>query len=82
MILYTVRRVVKYESETLLGVMTDRRRAMKFADKAGGSDFLQIPMPRDSTTVVYVLQNRLTEDVRIIVDRIVSDGACELCPAF
>jgi hypothetical protein len=79
MILYTVRRVVEWESETLLGVMTDRRRAMKFADKTGGSDFLQIPMPR---AVVYVLQNRLAEDVRIIVDRIVSDEPCSISSHF
>lgn len=84
MVLYTVRRVVKWESDATLAVTTRKSVAKRLAQAAkGNEEYDEVPMlPLRAYPHVYLLQSRQCEDTRIVVNRIHSDELFKPCSTF
>lgn len=83
MVLYTVRRVVKYEGDDVLAVATRKSTAVRLAKELSNAEFVEVPMlPCRAYPHVYLLQHTRLSDTRIVVNRIRSDEIFAPCSTF
>ena len=83
MVLYIVRRVVKWESDDVFAVATRKSVAIRLAKEISNAEFEEVPMlPHRVYPHVYLLQHTRLSDTRIVVNRIKSDELFKPCSTF
>ena len=89
MVLYTVRKVVKYESDDTVAVATTKRAAIRLAKEFVSFDEIE-PGPSDERFEeegpgpgeVYRLQSFRCDDTRIVVHKIKANELFKPCSTF